>query len=228
MKQRNLYILTVSAVIMAFLSGCQSKQFSSENETAQIDDPAAEWSRILQNDGILNADINGDGQDDLVKITYIELEGSRYIEAFELSLAGLEHTFKIEENPYDASFVKMLLYDFDKDNTDEIMLLFDTHGGGGEGTHDLYMLRQDSDNLTGEKISPYVEDFEYEDSSWTIDGIYDIEKVLQDGEEKLLAYQYVWGAEGHSDAVGNMVSEVSFRKESNSFSAEKSWIENRE
>ena len=131
MKQRNLYILTVSAVIMAFLSGCQSKQFSSENETAQIDDPAAEWSRILQNDGILNADINGDGQDDLVKITYIELEGSRYIEAFELSLAGLEHTFKIEENPYDASFVKMLLYDFDKDNTDEIMLLFDTHGGGG-------------------------------------------------------------------------------------------------
>lgn len=228
MKQRNLYILTVSAVIMAFLSGCQSKQFSSENETAQIDDPAAEWSRILQNDGILNADINGDGQDDLVKITYIELEGSRYIEAFELSLAGLEHTFKIEENPYDASFVKMLLYDFDKDNTDEIMLLFDTHGGGGEGTHDLYMLRQDSDNLTGERISPYVEDFEYEDSSWTIDGIYDIEKVLQDGEEKLLAYQYVWGAEGHSDAVGNMVSEVSFRKESNSFSAEKSWIENRE
>lgn len=228
MKQRNLYILTVSAVIMAFLSGCQSKQFSSENETAQIDDPAAEWSRILQNDGILNADINGDGQDDLVKITYIELEGSRYIEAFELSLAGLEHTFKIEENPYDASFVKMLLYDFDKDNTDEIMLLFDTHGGGGEGTHDLYMLRQDSDNLTGERISPYVEDFEYEDSSWTIDGIYDIEKVLQDGEEKLLAYQYVWGTEGHSDAVGNMVSEVSFRKESNSFSAEKSWIENRE
>ncbi len=228
MKQRNLYILTVSAVIMAFLSGCQSKQFSSENETAQIDDPAAEWSRILQNDGILNADINGDGQDDLVKITYIELEGSRYIEAFELSLAGLEHTFKIEENPYDASFVKMLLYDFDKDNTDEIMLLFDTHGGGGEGTHDLYMLRQDSGKLTGKKISPYVEDFEYEDSSWTIDGIYDIEKVLQDGEEKLLAYQYVWGAEGHSDAVGNMVSEVSFRKESNSFSAEKSWIENRE
>lgn len=228
MKKRNLYILTVSAVIMAFLSGCQSKDFSSENETAQIDDPAAEWSRILQNDGILNADINGDGQDDLVKITYIELEGSQYIEAFELSLAGLEHTFKIEENPYDASFVKMLLYDFDKDNTDEIMLLFDTHGGGGEGTHDLYMLWQDSDNLTGEKISPYVEDFEYEDSSWTIDGIYDIEKVLQDGEEKLLAYQYVWGAEGHSDAVGNMVSEVSFRKESNSFSAEKSWIENRE
>ena len=202
MKQRNLYILTVSAVIMAFLSGCQSKQFSSENETAQMDD--------------------------LVKITYIELEGSRYIEAFELSLAGLEHTFKIEENPYDASFVKMLLYDFDKDNTDEIMLLFDTHGGGGEGTHDLYMLRQDSGKLTGKKISPYVEDFEYEDSSWTIDGIYDIEKVLQDGEEKLLAYQYVWGAEGHSDAVGNMVSEVSFRKESNSFSAEKSWIENRE
>ena len=90
------------------------------------------------------------------------------------------------------------------------------------------MLRQDSGKLTGKKISPYVEDFEYEDSSWTIDGIYDIEKVLQDGEEKLLAYQYVWGAEGHSDAVGNMVSEVSFRKESNSFSAEKSWIENRE
>ena len=228
MKKRNLYFLTVFVVILVVLSGCQSKKITAENEISQIDDPAEEWSSILQKDGILNADINGDGQNDMLKVTYIEMEGSQYIDEFELSIAGMENTFKIEESPYDASFVKMLLYDFDKDNIDEIMLLFDTHGGGGEWTHDIYMLRQDSDRITGGKISPYVENLEYEDSSWNVDGIYDLEKVLQNGEEKLLVYQYVWGTEGHSDAVGNMVSEVSFQKESNSFSAEKSWIESRE
>lgn len=224
--KRSIFTAVVLTGMLAacFLEGCGQSDGAESEKAVPITDCTDEWSDTLQQDGILNEDINGDGQSDSIKIDYVELEGSQYIQTFEVSISGGKNTFQIE-GPYSASFVKMKQYDFDGDQTDEWIFLFDTHGGGGEGTHDIYMLWQNEDGITGEKINPYVENLKDVDSSWNIDGIYDIEKVQYGKDEKMLAYQYVWGEEGHSDRVGVLISEVRFQKEKKSFAAEKSWLE---
>lgn len=225
-KYRKMKISSVLIFILtaSFLEGCQQTKSTEKEKAVPVTDCTDEWSDTLQREGILNEDINGDGQKDSIKIDYVELEGSQYIQTFEISISGKNNTFKIE-GPYPASFVKMEQYDFDKDQTDEMIFLFDTHGGGGEGTHDIYVLWQNADEITVEKIDPYFENLKDVDSSWNIDGIYDIEKVQYGKDEKLLAYQYVWGEGGHSDKVGIMVSEVLFQKEKKIFVAEESWLE---
>ncbi len=59
-----------------------------------------------------------------------------------------------------------------------------------------------------------------------IDGIYDIEKVEYNKEaEKLLVRQYVYGADGHADGIGDMVSIVCLDYKSGLLKSEQSWLE---
>ncbi len=65
--------------------------------------------------------------------------------------------------------------------------------------------------------------------TWNMDGIYDIEKVEYNKEaEKLLVRQYVYGANGHVDEIGDMISIVYLDYESGLLKSEQSWLETSE
>lgn len=163
--------------------------YEKGNEITPIIDHTDGWSTDLLKNGNLTADLSGDGKEDTIKITYAEREGSLYIAEFEVTIAGSENTFKLEA--YDAAFEKLALFDFDGDNRNELIIMFDTHGGGGQGTHDIYILWLNSDKVLAKKINSTVEIAANIESEWNMDGIYDIEKVQSNGVEKILVHQYV-------------------------------------
>lgn len=197
--------------------------YEKGNKITPIIDDANGWSTDLLKNGSLTVDLNRDGKDDTIKIIYVEREGSPYIAEFEVTIAGSESTFKLEE--YDAAFEKLALFDFDADNRNELIIMFDTHGSGGQGTHDIYILWLNSAKVLAKKINSTVEKSADPESGWNMDGIYDIEKVQYNGVEKMLVRQYVWGEDGHTDVIGDMVSIVSLNEGKNSFAAEEFWIE---
>lgn len=174
---------------------------------------------ILKNNK-LKADLNGDGEKDGIKILYKEREGSRYIKKFSLILSNVKQPFFIED--YEASFEKLELFDIDQDGNREILLLFDTHGAGGNGTHDFYILKYDAEGFHTKVINTVDGISVREKETWNIDGIYDIEKVEYNKEaEKLLVRQYVYGADG----IGDMVSIVCLDYKSGLLKSEQSWLE---
>ncbi len=178
-----------------------------EDDIDLVSDKSEEWSKILVEDGRLIADFNQNGYDDYIQIEYKVKEGSQVISKFKLSISGIEEPFIIKD--YDASFVNMEVINIDGDDSDEILLLFDTHGGGGQGTHDVYMVKMLDDAIVGNKIDSYIEGAAQTDKSWHIDGIYRIEKVLYKDIQTLMVHQYVWGEQGHSDEKGDLISLVS-------------------
>ena len=196
----------------------------NEREIIPIIDNADEWSKTLQADGSLVADLNGDSKDDTIQIEYDEKEGSQYIKKIEMVIEDSSNPFILSE--YDASFEKLKLFDFDQDNKNELVIMFDTHGAGGQGTHDIYVLWLNSDEIIAKQMNnPITEDLVDIESTWNIDGIYNIEKVEYKEDIKFLVRQYIWGENGHADTIGDMVSIVSFNEEKNSFIAEESWLE---
>lgn len=188
-----------------------------------ITDECDEWTRSLQEKNELVADFNKDLVEDNIQIVYEEKEGAKYIDRFQFSLGGNEYPFVIDD--YDASFQKIEIIDIDQDGNDELVIVFDTHGGGGQGTHDLYIIRLNTDEILAKKINTIDTSSLKMDSTWNIDDIYDIDKIEFNGNEKLLVRQYVWGENGHSDMIGNLISIVSFNNELNIFLPEKSWME---
>lgn len=203
-----------------------SKSDDISEKITFVDDKCEEWTNTLKENGRLIADFNQDMIEDSIRIVYEEKEGSQYIAQFEL-LSG-EGTDSFAINDYDASFQKIEMFDIDNDDRDEMLLLFDTHGGGGEGTHDLYVIWFSADGITDQKINTLDRSFFPMESSWNVDDIYDIDRIEFEDEEKLLVRQYVWGENGHSDAIGNLMSMVSFDKELNKFEVGKCWLEKRD
>lgn len=193
------------------------------NQITFVVDEGDEWTRILQETDELIADFNKDSADDNIQIIYEEKEGAKYINQFLLSLGGAKYPFIISD--YDASFQKIAVIDIDQDNNNELVVMFDTHGGGGQGTHDLYIIKLNTDEIIAKKINTTDTSSLKKESSWNIDDIYDIEKIKFGGIEKLLVRQYVWGDNGHADMIGNLISIVSLDEESNIFVVEESWME---
>lgn len=221
-KAKVLFILLMTLT----LAGC-SKDVSEEsrsldiNDLQTVTDEGIEWSNMLKQDGILTADINQDGQDDVIRIACQELEGSMYITEFTIKLGGSDTVYSMEEEYYDASFEKLELLDVDGDGSREVLFLFDTHGGGGQGTHDIMMFNDSELVQISSSLEPALE---MENEAY-LDGIYYIEKVLYGEEEKLLVRQYMYGEDGHSDGIGDVVSIVSLDSDTSSLIADVSWAE---
>lgn len=202
-----------------------SKLDDKSKEITFINDPCDEWTDTLKETGSLNADLNQDGIEDDIQIEYVEKEGTLYIDRFAVSLGECRHSFVIDEAyDYDASFQKLERIDLDHDNIDELLLLFDTHGCGGEGTHDLYTLWFHEDGIAAQKMSTEDMTFSMPGETWNIDDIYDIDKVELEGKEKMLVRQYIWGEEGHADQKGTLVSILSYNARLNQFEIEKCWM----
>lgn len=199
-------------------------EYIDNPQIVSVEDDSTVWSKNLLATGMLVADLDNDGVEDTVQIEYTELEGTQYITKFEVIVSNSESGFLISET-YDASFVKMKMVDIDQDTKEEMILLFDTHGAGGQGTHDLYVLWLNDDGVVArmiDTIDAITVDLE---QNWNVDSIYDIDKISFNGDKKLLVRQYMWGDDEHSNWVGDLVSIVSFDSESGLFKAEESWIE---
>lgn len=203
----------------------QNPERINSSQIVSVEDDSAAWSRDLQTTGMLAADLDGDGVEDTVQIEYTELEGTPYITRFEIILSNSASGFLISET-YDASFEKMEMADIDQDTKEEMFLLFDSHGAGGQGTHDLYVLWLKEDGVVARMMDTIDAISVAMEPDWMVDSIYDIEKIDRNGDQKLLVRQYMWDCEGgHSSRVGDLVSIVSFDSESGLFKAEESWIE---
>lgn len=201
-----------------------TEQPGENRDITAVFDKADKWSKTLLSDGKLIADLDGDKKDDTIQIEYKEIEGSKYIKEFEVVLAESNAAYKL--NDYDASFEKLKLFDFDNDGVDELVIMFDTHGAGGQGTHEVYVLWLNSGTITAKQLNdPGTEKLEDFELSWNADGIYDIEKIKYKGDTKFMVRQYVWGDGVHANTIGDILSVISFDKESDSFAVEESWLE---
>lgn len=164
-----------------------------------------------------------DEQEDVINLATEEIEGSQHISRFEVNIAGVSDTFIIQD--YDASFEKLEVFDFNKDGIDELIILFDTHGSGGQGTHDIYVLSIADNSFKIYNIEPKIEGLEDLENSWNIDEPYIIQKVLYNENEEMIIRQYVWGEQGHSDYVGDWISIVFFNEETDCIIPKESWME---
>lgn len=186
-----------------------------------VDDESDTISNCIIKNGKVTADLNQDGKDDSVKMSYMELEGSKYISKFEIIIAGDSNKYLIEN--YIATFEKIELFDVNQDGMHEVFLVFDSRGAGGEGTRDIYIF----DFKKLEKVSSSLEpEIKIENGNY-LDDIYSIEKVTYNMGERLLVRQYMYGENGHVDSKGDVVSIVLFDSGKKKFIAEKSWIEER-
>lgn len=216
MRRLSLYLILLCASL--FLSGCNEK-----NSIEEIYSRSAEWPAKLAESGELEINLNMDEQADLISLVNVNVEGAQLISKFEVLISGCKNNFIIEN--YDASLEKLELFDFDGDGIEELIIMFDTHGGGGQGTHDIYVLWLKDSCIEAHKLDTLVELTIDVDPTYNFDGVYSFEKVLYNGREKLLVRQYMWGEEGHADAKGEMVSIVTLSKDKTRFVAEESWIQ---
>ena len=237
--KKNICVILGVFIVLA-MAGCNSnsdernsgnsEQANKEDEHFNksqivfVEDDSATWSRDLWATGMLVTDLNKDGVDDTIHIENTEIEGSQYISKFEVKLSNTESGFLISET-YDASFEKMKMVDIDQDTNEELILLFDSHGAGGQGTHDLYVLWLKEDGVVARMIDTIDATTVHIEPDWNVDSIYDIDKIEYNGDKKLLVRQYMWGGDEHSNWVGDLVSIVSFDSESGLFKAEEAWIE---
>jgi hypothetical protein len=95
----------------------------------------------------------------------IIMEGSLYIKLLSVTLEGKEYPYVVHD--YDATFLKLATLDsVDASGASVpiLLLFFDTHGGGGQGTHDILMLRTDNmkaSGLSGGFFNDHVDQDDY-------------------------------------------------------------------
>lgn len=236
------YGIIGAMLLAAAAAGCQGKQ----QEEAVIPMPIAEekelsekaksygitavetnwktWSEELREKSTLTEDFNEDGKPETITISYVVKEGTPYIDQFQVTTKGRESSFVLSD--YNAYLEKIETCDLDGDGSEELLIQFNTWGGGGQGTHDIFALWLNSQEMKSTRINSTAA--ATEGSQWLIDEIYDIQKVMYQGQERLLARQYVSGEEGHSDQVGDWVSVLHYNPKEDSFASENDWLEKAE
>lgn len=181
--------------------------------------------------GMLTADWNHDGTEDVINIETEEVEGSEIIKKFELSVSGCDVPYIIESQEY--YFIDAISGNFDSDIDTEIVLLFDMRYAGGNGSLGIQLIDFNGTeyvNITdgffsgyeyfvevksgndgsyvisragGEKLT-IDKDYVYESAMGTVTGFYSIEILENDGVNYIRIRQYVAG-EDMTDHVGDVI-----------------------
>ena len=116
--------------------------FNNKNE----DLPNTEtWTSELSNQGELIIDLDGNTQDDKIILAYEEIEGERTLKDFyvlidEEKVSLFDDTIEVKDEQRHMTLEDILAFDFNEDSKPEYVFLFDTHGAGGNGTHEVYIL----------------------------------------------------------------------------------------
>lgn len=206
----------------------QIKEPEENDSDTPILTETQQWVSTILKEGYLVADLNKDGIDDSVSMEISVKGGAPYISRFELAL-DQGGSFVISESEqsyddYDADLEQIELFDFNADGVNEIILLFDSHGVGGNGTHDIFVLWIDPEKqIVGKLLVPCVQLDDSVEIPFEMDSIYGIQKVSYEGKERIQTHQYLWGEEGHSDDRGDLVCIVTLEENSDTFVAEAYW-----
>lgn len=192
---------------------------SSFDSIQAVEDQSTTWTQQLASKGEVTADLNGDGLDDHIHITYIDAgEGEQRISELEIEVSGYQekvqlYDFLKNNSSYSADFKKIMLYDLEENGTEEMLLLFDTRGAGGMGTVDIFSIWLQDDAIECIKMDTALPSSDY----YNVDHIYDVEKVLYKGKERLLVRQYAYGEQGHSDGIAERIAIVELGADQKSF-----------
>lgn len=121
-----------------------------------------QWAGFLNAQGQLIVDVNEDGIEDSFYIEHVIKEGGLYIREFSFTL-GNGDNFMISEGEQDyedyfGELEKIELLDFDGVGAQELILMFDAHGAGGRGLHEIYVLWMDAERqIVAKQIAGWVQ-----------------------------------------------------------------------
>lgn len=224
------------------LTGTEAESMAEESSVSEImmaEDEDEELQIIevdkcvhfLHKNGEVLVDANKDAIEDSFRIKYVDREGGLYIEEFEFALGG-GSSFRILESELPYTFNGHIEYidsfDFNEDGKEELLVMFDTHGAGGQGTHELYVLWLEEDGsiisdgpITHVEMSDTVRPDLSEAAR--VDTIYQVQKVELEGKLCLQTRQYAW-ENFHVESIGNLVCIVTLEKGSNELVAEEAWL----
>ncbi len=218
-----------------------SSELPSIEENVPSEDPVEtsltenqRWVKTLRDEGAIQVDLNQDGVEDSVTLEHVIKEGAYYISRFEISIGdGGSYILSEEESSvydYDAELTQIELYDFDKDGTKEIILLFDARCMGGAGLSDIHVLWiDDNKQIEGKLLQYWVQldglqkdEYPMIFEGLNVDGVYGIQKVQYEGQERIQTHQYMYDY-GHGDGKGDLVCIVTLDRDSDAFEAEAHW-----
>lgn len=236
---------------VVILSICICTACSKQHETTQLSSNSSEdevnseiktnsedylpdtssWAQLLSDNGVLSVNLDGVKLDDEIILSYEDYEGSQRIRDFYVSLnetnkIGLsENGDKLSDEQRDMTLENVLSFDYNMDLQPEFVFLFDTHGAGGNGTHEAWILWVD-DNPRFEMLDclKYYAEGEENHTKGGLDTLYKIERVEGDNS-KMKTYQYSY-LDGHSDYNGDLVSLVGYDNDNNRLVVLDSWKEN--
>ncbi|MBQ7926188.1 MAG: hypothetical protein IJ335_07830 [Lachnospiraceae bacterium] len=133
------------------LGGTEAESITEEfsvSETMMDDEDSEELQimevnkcvHFLHKNGKALVDADKDGLADTFRIDYVDREGGLYIEEFEFALGG-GGSFRILESELPYTFNGHIEYidsfDFNEDGKEELLVMFDTHGAGGQDRYYL-------------------------------------------------------------------------------------------
>ena len=243
MRRRMLGALFVLAISMCV--GCSKQeddmqQYAEPNQSDSVIEDGGDylpdtslWTQLLTDEGVLDVDLDEESQKDKIVLSYEDYEGSQQIQDFYVLLNGNNKvsifdnkTLSIDEQE-DRTLEDIMAFDFNKDSRPEYLFLFDTHGTGGNGTHDAWILwLNDMPRFEILNCLEYYQEGESKYSEGGLDTLYKIQHINGDNS-KMQTYQYSY-LDGHSDYTGDLVSLVGYDAEKDSFVVIDSWKENNE
>jgi hypothetical protein len=113
-----------------------------------------------------------------------EMEGSRFIDELKVEFEGYENPFILTY--YIAHIVDLRTSDSDGDGKRELILFFDSHGNGGQGTHDFFLFTPGENEVSVEAISREYEHEVFRDIFYRIGTYTDDYKVdIRDNDGNL-------------------------------------------
>ena len=207
-----------------------SKDISKTNKTTSDNIPdTSTWAKKLLDEGSLTVDLDKNSSDDEIVLSYNDTEENYSIKEFYASINGknkvsLTNDFsKLSDEQKDMTLEDIMAFDFNSDLTPEYVFIFDTHGCGGNGSHEAWILWS-NDTPKFEKLSclDYYKEGE-EGKKGGLDTLYKIEHVDGDSS-KMKTYQYTYN-EGHSDYQGDLVSLIEYDTANSQFKVSDSWTE---
>jgi len=182
-------------------------------------------------DGRAKADVTfEDALPEDVVITYEDVEGEQRIRDISVrSVKGEKalfpngsDTLTDEERAMTLEDVKA--FDFDYDAKAEYVLLFDTHGAGGNGSHEAWVLwMEDTPRFEVLSCLDSFMEGERDGIDGGVDTLYQVDHVDEDCG-KMLTYQYTY-QEGRSDYQGDLVTLVKYDEDKKTFVRVDSWKE---
>ncbi|MDR0948604.1 MAG: hypothetical protein LBM69_03695 [Lachnospiraceae bacterium] len=146
-----------------------------EKETFPIitNEQDEEWFRQLNETGSVAFELSGVNVS--INIKMKEMEGSRFIDELKVEFEGYENPFML--NYYIAHIVDLRTTDSDGDGNRELILFFDSHGNGGQGTHDFFLFTPGENEVSVEAISREYEHEFFRDVFYRIGSYTDDHKV---------------------------------------------------